>query len=52
VSPSQSCQVAYIDALATPEPMVLAHRIADETARAFDCGKEPAAVGTTGRSPL
>jgi hypothetical protein len=52
VSPSQTCQVAYIDALATPEAMVLAHRIADETARAFDCGKEPATVGTTGRSPL
>lgn len=52
VSPSQTCQVAYIDALATPEPMVLAHRIADETARAFDCGKEPAKVGTKGKSPI
>src|SRR5688572_8524679 len=30
VGPAQTCQVAYIDALATPEPMVLAHKIADE----------------------
>ncbi len=52
VSPAQTCQVAYIDALATPEPMVLAHRIADETARSFDCGKEPATAGTKGKTPL
>ncbi|NJO34207.1 MAG: hypothetical protein HC869_14815 [Rhodospirillales bacterium] len=52
VSPVQTCQMAYIDALATPEPIVLAHRIADETARSFDCGKEPVTVGFTGKSPL
>jgi hypothetical protein len=52
VSPAQTCQMAYIDALATPEPIVLAHRIADENARAFDCGKEPVTVGTTGKRPL
>jgi hypothetical protein len=44
--------MAYIDALATPEPIVQAHRIADENARAFDCGKEPVTVGTTGKRPL
>ncbi len=52
VSPAQTCQVAYIDALATPEPIVLAHKIADETARVFDCGMEPATAGTKGKSPL
>jgi hypothetical protein len=52
VSPAQTCQVAYIDALATPEPIVLAHKIADETARTFDCGKEPVTAGPTGKSPL
>lgn len=52
VSPAQTCQVAYIDALATPEPIVLAHRIADQTARAFDCRKEPVTTGPTGKSPL
>jgi hypothetical protein len=52
VSPAQTCQVAHIDALTTPEPMVLAHRIADETARAFDCRNEPVTAGPTGKSPL
>ena len=52
VSPGQTCQVAYIDALATPEPIVLAHKIADEMARTFDCGKEPTTLGTKGKSPL
>ncbi len=52
VSPAQTCQMAYIDALATPDPIVLAHKIADETARSFDCRKEPATAGPTGKSPL
>jgi hypothetical protein len=49
VTPQQSCHVAHIDALATPEPMVLAHKIADETARAFDCSSAPL---TAGKSPM
>lgn len=52
VSPAQTCQVAYIDALAMSEPIVLAHRIADETAPSFDCRKEPATTGPSGKSPL
>ncbi|MFM9849454.1 MAG: hypothetical protein ACKVP3_20120 [Hyphomicrobiaceae bacterium] len=52
VSPVQTCQVAYIDALAMPEPMVLAHKIADETVRAFDCRNEPVTAGPIGKSPL
>lgn len=52
VSPAQTCQVAYIDALATPEPMVLAHKIADEAARSFDCRKEPITAGPKGKNPL
>lgn len=52
VSPRQTCQVAYIDALAMSEPIVLAHRIADETAPSFDCRKEPATTGPSGKSPL
>ena len=52
VSPAQTCQVAHIDALATPEPMVLAHKIADEAAPSFDCRREPAAAGTIGKNPL
>ena len=52
VTPSQSCHVAYIDALATREPIVLAHRIADGTARSFDCSKTPLTIGATGKSPM
>jgi hypothetical protein len=52
VSPAQTCQVAHIDALATPVPMVLAHKIADEAAPSFDCRREPAAAGTIGKKPL
>jgi hypothetical protein len=52
VTRTETCHMAYIDALATPDPMVLAHKIADENARAFDCRKKPMTVGVTGRSPM
>ena len=52
VTPSQSCHVAHIDALAMPEPIILAHKIADETARTFDCSKGPVVTGASGKSPM
>lgn len=52
VAKTENCHVAYIDALATPEPMALAHKIADETAATFDCAKEPTMVGVKGKSPM
>ena len=52
VTPRQSCHVAHIDALATPEPIVLAHKIADETARTFDCRSAPLTAGAWGKSPM
>jgi hypothetical protein len=52
VAGPQSCHVAYIDALATPDPIVLAHKIADETARTFDCRKQPMTAGRSGKSPM
>lgn len=52
VSASQSCHVAYIDALATREPIVLAHKIADEQARIFDCSNAPLTINGSGRSPM
>lgn len=52
VTPSQSCHVAYIDALAMPEPIILAHKIADETARTFDCSKTPLTAGASGKGPM
>jgi hypothetical protein len=45
VTATEACHVAYIDALATPEAIVLARRIADERARSFDCRQEPQGEG-------
>lgn len=52
VTESESCQVARIDALANADAMVIARTIADRQARTFDCRKEPAVVGLTGKSPM
>lgn len=52
VTNTEACHVAYIDALATPDAIVLARRIADENARAFDCNSEPERLGTGGKSPM
>ena len=52
VSDNDTCQVARIDALATPDPLVLARRIADDKARKFDCGRAPAVEGASGKSPM
>jgi hypothetical protein len=53
ISGAEACHVAYVDALANANAIVLARRIADERARTFDCGSGTAsAVGDTGRSPL
>jgi hypothetical protein len=51
VTATEACHVAYIDALATPEAIVLARRIADERARRFDCREEPRREGATGKGP-
>lgn len=48
----QSCHVAYIDALANPDAIVMARTLADEKAAAFDCATPPAQVGATGKSPM
>jgi hypothetical protein len=40
-----TCQIAYIDALANPEPNVLARKAADENAGEFDCSNEPEIIG-------
>lgn len=52
VTKTETCHVAHIDALATPDPIVLAHRIADETAPTFNCSNEPIRVGGNGKSPM
>lgn len=48
----ETCHVAYIDALANRDAIVLARQVADDKARAFDCRREPRAEGATGRSPM
>jgi hypothetical protein len=47
--PGEVCHVAYIDALANPNPNELARKAADELARNFKCGKdEVQVIGETG----
>ena len=52
IATDQSCQVAMIDALANPDAIERARKIADETARQFDCKENPKADGATGQSPM
>ena len=52
VSASETCHVAYVDALANEDAIALARRVADERARTFDCTREPSPEGATGRSPM
>lgn len=52
VGASETCHVAYIDALANDDAIALARQIADGRARTFDCRGEPRAEGATGRSPM
>lgn len=46
VSPGATCQIAWIDALANPDPNELARKTADEKASDFDCANDPEIVGT------
>lgn len=52
VAGAEACHVAYVDALANPEAIVIARQIADDRARAFDCRTAPEVVGARGKSPL
>ncbi len=52
VSASETCHMAYVDALANEDAIALARRVADERARTFDCRREPRPEGATGRSPM
>ena len=52
VSDSETCHVAYIDALANPDAIALARQVADKQAKSFDCRQEPHTEGGTGRSPM
>lgn len=52
VTRTEDCHVAYIDALANTDAIVLARAVADNEARKFDCKAEPRTVGKRGRSPM
>jgi hypothetical protein len=52
VSSTESCHVAYIDALANQDAITLARFVADNQAKTFDCRNEPRPEGATGKSPM
>lgn len=52
VGPSETCHVAYIDALANSNAITLARFIADKEAKPFDCQNAPRVEGVTGKSPM
>lgn len=52
VTEDETCQVAYIDALANVDAIVLARKLADTVARSKSCPTEPEVQGAAGRSPM
>jgi hypothetical protein len=52
VADDDVCHVAYVDALANLDAMVLARKIADTAARSNGCPEEPSVEGARGRSPM
>ena len=48
----EACHVAYVDALANTDAIVLARKIADDRARTFDCATQARVEGTRGQSPM
>ncbi|MDB5542033.1 MAG: hypothetical protein JWQ89_3760 [Devosia sp.] len=46
IAPGATCHIAYVDALANPDPNGLARKAADTRAKDFDCAKdEPEYIG-------
>ncbi len=52
IAGSEACHVAYVDALANPDAIVLARNIADGRARREPCQATAAIEGTHGQSPM
>jgi hypothetical protein len=52
VSATETCHVAYIDALANQDAITLARFVADNQTKSFDCRNEPHPEGATGKSPM
>ncbi|MCC7253532.1 hypothetical protein [Hyphomicrobium sp.] len=52
VTDREVCHVAYVDALANLDAIVLARKLADTVARSKPCPQEPSVQGAQGRSPM
>ena len=52
ITETEACHMAYVDALANPEPVTLARSAADELAAGFDCRTQPRVIGVSGKSPM
>ncbi|WP_334147565.1 hypothetical protein [Hyphomicrobium sp.] len=52
VTDREACHVAYVDALANADAIVLARKLADTVARSEACPAAPSAHGTQGFSPM
>ena len=52
VTPTETCQVALIDAVANADALAIARGIADSSAAKFDCTQPPTVQGLKGQSPL
>lgn len=52
VTATETCHVAYVDALANEDAIKIARRVADERALRFDCNSQPTIEGATGKSPM
>lgn len=48
VGENEACHVAYIDAIANPDAIMIARRLADEVAPKFQCSSEPVVEGKRG----
>ena len=52
VTDRETCHVAYVDALANADAIVLARKLADTVARRASCAADPVVRGAAGRSPM
>lgn len=52
VTERDACHVAYVDALANADAIVLARKLADTVARSEACPPSPSAQGARGSSPM
>jgi hypothetical protein len=52
ITDRDACHVAYVDALANEDAIVLARKLADTVAKNGRCPSEPAVHGLAGRSPM